>query len=67
MELAGGDAEQADESLQRNLSTFGPMPDVVDDGITGIMGNPDSGQSSPSSFFSLICSSINSATTSFLR
>jgi hypothetical protein len=30
-------------------------------------GNPDSVQSSPSSFLSLICSSINSATTSFLR
>src|SRR6185437_5610096 len=67
VEFAGGDAEPADEALHGDLGAFGPVPDEVDDGVAGIVGNPDSVQSSPSSFFSLICSSINSATTSFLR
>src|SRR5579883_1003159 len=67
VELAGGDAEPADDASHGDRGAFGPVPDEVDDGGAGIVGNPDSVQSSPSSFFSLICSSINSATTSFLR
>src|SRR6185437_117429 len=67
VELAGGDAEPADEASHGDLGAFGPVPDEVDDGVAGVVGNPDPVQSSPSSFFSLICSSINSATTSFLR
>src|SRR5262249_13924676 len=67
VELAGGEAQPADESSQRDLGALGPVPEEVDDGVAGVVGNPDSGQSPPSSFFSLICSSINSATTSFLR
>ena len=50
-----------------DLGALGPVADEVDDGVAGVVGNPGPGQSSPSSFFSLICSSINSATTSFLR
>ncbi len=67
VELAGGDAEPADEALRRDLGALGPVPDEVDDGVSGVVGNPDSVQSSPRSFFCLICFSINSATTSFLR
>src|SRR4029079_8476701 len=67
VELAGGDAEPGDEPLEGDLGALGPVPHEVDDGVAGVMGNPGPGQSSPSSFFSLICSSINSATTSFLR
>src|SRR4051794_3486209 len=67
VELAGGDAEPGDEALGGDLGAFGPAPDEVDDRVAGIVGNPGLGQSSPSSFFNWICSSINSATTSFLR
>jgi hypothetical protein len=67
VELAGGDAEPADEPPDGDLGLLGPVPDEVDDGVAGVVGDPDTGQSSPSSFFILICSSINSATTSFLR
>src|SRR6476661_5485466 len=67
VELAGGDAEPADESPDGDLGALRPIPDEVDDRVAGVVGNPELGQSSPSSFFSLICSSINSATTSFLR
>ena len=49
------------------LGALGPVADEVDDGVAGVVGNPGSGQSSPSSFFSWICSSMSSATTSFLR
>src|SRR5262249_22976720 len=67
VELAGGDAEPADEASHGDLGAFGPVSDEIDDGVAGIVGDPDSVQSSPSSFFSLICSSINSASTSLFR
>src|ERR1700722_7808605 len=67
VELAGGDPEPADELLDGDLGGPGPAGDVIDDGVSDVVGNPGAGQSSPSSFFSWICSSINSATTSFLR
>src|SRR5262249_53407520 len=67
VELAGSDAEPADEPPQGDLGAVGPVADEVDDRVAGVVGDPGPGQSSPSSFFSLICSSINSATTSFLR
>src|SRR5262249_49139214 len=67
MELAGGDAGPAEESSHRQLGALAPVANEVDEGVAGVVGNPDSGQSSPSSSFSLIGSSINSATTSFLR
>src|SRR5579885_571258 len=67
VELAGGDAQPADEPLHGDLGARGPVADEADDGVAGVVGDPGPGQRSPSSFFSLICSSINSATTSFLR
>lgn len=67
MELAGRDPEPGDEPGDGDLGSLRPSPDEVDNGIAGIMGNPRLGQSSPSSFFSWMCSSISSATTSFLR
>src|SRR5437588_1623409 len=67
VELAGGDPEPADEPSHGDFGASGPVADEVDDGVAGVVGNPGPGQSSPSYFFILICSSINSATTSFLR
>ncbi len=67
IELAQAKAQPLDEPLGRNLRSFRPIANVVDDLIASVMGNPGSSQSSPSTFFSLTCSSSNSATTSFLR
>jgi hypothetical protein len=67
VELARGDSQPGDEPLDGDLRAFGPAGDVIDDGVADVVGNPGGGQSSPSPFFSWICSSINSATTSFLR
>jgi hypothetical protein len=67
VELAGRDPEPGDEPGDGELGSLRPSPDEVDNGVAGIMGNPRLGQSSPSSFFSWMCSSISSATTSFLR
>ena len=67
VELARGDSQPGDELLDGELGPPGPAGDVIDDGVADVMGNPGAGQSSPISFFSWICSSINSATTSFLR
>jgi hypothetical protein len=67
IELALADAQPLDELLGRDLRPIRPVASVIDDLITGIVGNPGSGQSSSSTFFSLTCSSNNSATTSFLR
>src|SRR5262249_22521521 len=67
VELAGGEAEPADQASHGDLAAFGPVPEEVDEGGAGIVGNPDSVQSSPSAFFRLIGSSLNSATTSCWR
>ena len=67
VELAGGDLESAEEASHGDLGAIGPVVDEVDEGVAGIVGNPDFVQNSPSSFFSSRCSFINSATTSFLR
>src|SRR3954451_14752849 len=67
VELAGGDSQPGDEPPDGDLGAPGPVRDVIDDGIADVVGNPGGGQSSPRSFFNWICSSINSATTSFFR
>ena len=67
VELAQTDADPLDELLGRDLRLVRPIPNIVDNLIASIVGNPGSGQSSPSTFFSLTCSSSSSATTSFLR
>ena len=67
VELALSDAQPGDKLLGRDLGSIRPITSVVDDLITSIVGNPGSSQSSPNSFFSLTCSSMSSATTSFLR
>ena len=67
VELAGADADPGDEPLGRNFSPFRPVADVIDELVARVVGNPRSSQSSPSSFLTLTCSSISSATTSFLR
>lgn len=50
VELAGGDAEPADEPPDGYVGPLGPVADEVDDGVSGVVGNPDTGQSSLSSF-----------------
>src|SRR5262245_7554462 len=67
VELAGGQAKPADEAPDGDLGAFGPVGDIIDDGVSHVVGNPGVAQSSPSPFFSLICFSMSSATTSFLR
>jgi hypothetical protein len=67
VELAQADADPLDDLLGRDFRPIRPIANVVDDLITSVVGNPGSGQSSPSTFFSLTCSSRSSATTSFLR
>jgi hypothetical protein len=52
VELALGDAQPTDQPLGRDLGARGPMVDVVDNGVTGIVGDPGAVQSPPSSFFS---------------
>ena len=67
VELAQTDSDPLDDLLGRDFRPVRPIANVVDDLITSVVGNPGSGQSSPSTFFSLTCSSSSSATTSFLR
>ena len=68
VELARGDPQPSRASRQTGRPVrVGPVADEVDDRIAGGLGNPGSVQSSPSSFFSLICSSMSSERTSFLR
>ena len=67
IELALADAEPPDDLLGRDLRSVRPIANVINDVVASVVGNPGSSQSSPSTFFSLTCSSNSSATTSFLR
>ena len=66
-ELAQGDSQPSDQEDDGKAGARSPMPDEPDDRIAGGLGNPRSIQSSPSSFFNLICSSMSSERTSCLR
>ena len=50
VELAGGDAEPADEPPDADLGLLRPAPDEIDDLVPRVVRNPDPGQSSPSFF-----------------
>lgn len=63
--FAGADPDPANDLAGWDFGFLFPGSDIVDDGIADVVGNPLSIQSSPSSFFSLTCSSRSSATTSF--
>ena len=52
IELAGLDSEPSHDLLGRNAAAILPMTNIVDHRIAGVVGNPHSVQSSPSSFFS---------------
>jgi hypothetical protein len=65
--LGGGQAEPEQEAGDGNAGQVGPAVDEVNDSVTGVVGNPEAFQSSPSSFFSWTCSSISSERTSCLR
>ncbi len=66
VELAGGDIEPRDEPPGADLGLLGPAPDEIHDPVPRIARNPDPGQSSPISFFSVTCSATSSARTSSL-
>jgi hypothetical protein len=51
VELALGDPQPADQAMRGDLGAIGPVADVIDDLVASVVGNPASGQSSPSSFF----------------
>src|SRR5262245_36078923 len=65
--LGGGQAQPQEEAGNSDAGLVGPAIDEVHDGIADVVGNPDAFQSSPRSFFSWTCSSINSERTSCLR
>ena len=65
VKLAGSQPEPAQQLSGGQLGALGPVVQVVDDLVAGVVGNPGSVQSSPSSFFSLTCSSMSSTMTSF--
>jgi hypothetical protein len=67
IELAPAEADPPDELPGRDLRSVRPIAIVIDNLVANVMGNPGSCQSSPSTFFSVTCSSNSSATTSFLR
>src|SRR6476620_10545207 len=66
VELAGGDVKPPNEPPGADLGLLRPAPDEIHDLIPCIVRDPDSGQSSPMSFFSATCSAISSAKTSSL-
>src|SRR5439155_19321538 len=65
VELVLPNAEPGHDSLDGNVRSLGPLGDVVHDFVARVVGNPNSGESSPSSFFNCTCSCRSSATTSF--
>src|SRR5262249_18605943 len=67
VELATAHAQPLNESPDADLAGIGPAPDEIHDLIPRIVRDPDLVQSSPSSFFSSMCSAISSARTSSLR
>ena len=67
VELAGADADPGEEAADGDLGLVRPGADEIDDLVAGVVGDPAAVQSSPSSFFSWVCSSMSSAMTSFLR
>src|SRR5208282_1679916 len=67
VEFARCDRQPSDQEQHRKAGAPGPVSDEMDNQITGRLRNPPSVQSSPSSFFSLTCSSISSESTSCLR
>ena len=67
VELTAGQSQPSQEPPDRQLSAPRPAGDELDDRIPDGLGNPDAVQSSPSTFFSLICSSMSSERTSCLR
>lgn len=57
--------QPAEQPFRGQLGPPGPVSDVIHDLVACVVGNPNSLQSSPSSFFSWTWASISSATTSF--
>lgn len=67
VELAGADADPAEEARLGDVALLGPGADEIDEVVADVVGDPLPGQSSPRLFFSEVCSSMSSAMTSFLR
>src|SRR5262249_28798520 len=60
VELAPGYSQPLEQPPCEQARAFRPVVDELDERIPEGLGNPASVQSSPRSFFSLICSSISS-------
>ena len=43
VKLALADGKPGDESFERDIGLSGPEPGEINDGVSGIMGNPDAG------------------------
>jgi hypothetical protein len=54
VELAGADADPADEATEGDFGLVAPGADEIDDGIAGIVGDPATLQLSPRLFFSSV-------------
>jgi hypothetical protein len=51
VELAGADADPADDSTEGDFGLVAPGAEEIDDGVTGIVGDPAARQFSPRFFF----------------
>src|SRR5258707_3200218 len=67
VELAAAHAQPTNESPGADLTSLRPAPHEIHDLVPHVVRHPDPVQSSPSSFFSAMCSPISSARTSSLR
>jgi hypothetical protein len=54
VELAGADADPADETTEGDFGLVAPGADEIDDGVAGIVGDPATLQLSPRLFFSSV-------------
>jgi hypothetical protein len=54
VELAGADADPADEAPEGDVGLGAPGADEIDDGVAGVVGDPATFQGSPSVFFSSV-------------
>jgi len=43
VELAPADGKPVDEPIDRDVGLIAPCPGKINNGVTGIMGNPDAG------------------------
>ena len=64
--FARGQSGPIAQSIGRQFGSLYPIGDEINNGIPRVVRYPGAAQSSPRFFFSLMCSSISSESTSFL-